>query len=164
MWIRKCYMKVISIHNFISSSGSGTVINYGSGSGSDFLTSYGSGSGSGSTSQKVTVPVPVLVPPHCYLAWTWYRVASPPNPPCQFNKNLFLLKLKTTWLSICAIFSSAADATCLVWWSGSGLPASHPQPSSAHSLIRPPPTSPPAVIITSLFFHFKIAHKLITED
>jgi hypothetical protein len=42
------------IHNFISSSGSGTVINYGSGS--DFLTSYGSGS----TSQKVTVPmVPV---------------------------------------------------------------------------------------------------------
>ncbi len=50
--------------NFISSSGSGTVINYGSGS--YFLTSYGSGSyfltsyGSGSTSQKVTVPtVPV---------------------------------------------------------------------------------------------------------
>ncbi len=44
------------IHNFMSSSGSGTVINYGSGS--DFLTSYGSGSGS--TSQKVTVPtVPV---------------------------------------------------------------------------------------------------------
>jgi hypothetical protein len=42
------------IHNFISSSGSGTVINYGS----DFLTSYGSGSGS--TSHKVTVPtVPV---------------------------------------------------------------------------------------------------------
>ena len=40
------------IHNFISSSGSGTVINYVSGS--DFLTSYGSGS----TSQKVTVPVP----------------------------------------------------------------------------------------------------------
>ncbi len=39
------------IHNFISSSGSGTVINYGSGS--DFLTSYGSGS----TSQQVTVPV-----------------------------------------------------------------------------------------------------------
>jgi hypothetical protein len=39
-------------HNFISSSGSGTVINYGSGS--DFLTSHGSGS----TNQKVTVPVP----------------------------------------------------------------------------------------------------------
>jgi hypothetical protein len=35
------------IHNFISSSGSGTVIS--SGSGSDFLISYGSGSGSGST-------------------------------------------------------------------------------------------------------------------
>ncbi len=38
------------IHYFISSSGSGTVINY----------------GSGSTSQKVTVP-PVPVPQHCYL-------------------------------------------------------------------------------------------------
>ncbi len=55
------------IHNFISSSGSGTLINYGSVSGSDFLTSYGSISGSGSTSQKVTVPtvqVPVPVPQH----------------------------------------------------------------------------------------------------
>jgi hypothetical protein len=44
------------IHNFIPSSGSGTVINYGSGS--DFLTSYGSDS----TCQKATastVPVPV---------------------------------------------------------------------------------------------------------
>jgi hypothetical protein len=58
------------LHNFISSSGSGTVINYGSGSGSDFSTSYGSGSGS--TSQKVTVPtvpvpvpVSVPVPQHC---------------------------------------------------------------------------------------------------
>jgi hypothetical protein len=52
------------IHNFISSSGSGTVISYGS----DFLTSHGSGSGSGSTSQKVTVPtvpVPVPVPQRC---------------------------------------------------------------------------------------------------
>ncbi len=46
-------------HNFISSSGSGTVNYYGSGS--DFLTSYGSCSGS--TNQKVTVPtVPVPVP------------------------------------------------------------------------------------------------------
>jgi hypothetical protein len=46
------------IHNVISSSGSGTVINYGSSS--DFLISYGSDSGSGSTSKKVTVPtVPV---------------------------------------------------------------------------------------------------------
>ena len=44
------------IHNFMSNSGSGTVINYG----------YGSGYGSGSTSQKVTVPtVPVPVPQHC---------------------------------------------------------------------------------------------------
>jgi hypothetical protein len=58
------------IKNFMSSSGSGTVINYGSGS--DFLTSYGSGSGSDSTSQKVTVPtvpvtVPVPVPQHCHF-------------------------------------------------------------------------------------------------
>ena len=50
------------IHNFLSSSGSGTVIN--NGSGSDFLTSYGTGSGS--TRQKVTVPkIPVPVPQHC---------------------------------------------------------------------------------------------------
>jgi hypothetical protein len=49
------------IHNFISCSGSGTVINYGSDSGFDFLTSFDSGSDS--TSQKVTVPtVPVPVP------------------------------------------------------------------------------------------------------
>jgi hypothetical protein len=34
-------MKVISIHNFISSSGSGTVINYGSGSGSTTLARRG---------------------------------------------------------------------------------------------------------------------------
>jgi hypothetical protein len=50
------------IHNFISSYGSGTVINYGSGS--DFLTSYGSGSGL--TSQKVTVPT-VPVPQLCCM-------------------------------------------------------------------------------------------------
>jgi hypothetical protein len=66
--MKKMFNEGNQIHNFMSSSGSGTVINYGSGSGSDFLTSYGSGSGS--TSQKVTVPtvpVPVLVPvpQHC---------------------------------------------------------------------------------------------------
>ena len=55
--MKKMFNEGYQIHNFISSSGSGTVINYGSGS--DFLTSYGSGS----TSQKVTVPmVPVPVP------------------------------------------------------------------------------------------------------
>jgi hypothetical protein len=69
-------MKVISIHSFISSSGSGTVINYGSGSGSDFLTSYGSGSGS--TIQKVTVPtVPVPVPQHCFRVRKPVIVHSP---------------------------------------------------------------------------------------
>jgi hypothetical protein len=58
--MKKMFNEGNQIHNFISSSGSGTVINYGSGS--DFLTSYGSGSGS--TSQKVTVPT-VPVPQHC---------------------------------------------------------------------------------------------------
>ncbi len=52
------------IHNFISSSGSGTVIRYGS----DFLTSYGSGS----TSQKVTVPT-VPVPQHCFLRFDRWK-------------------------------------------------------------------------------------------
>ncbi len=59
------------IHNFISSSGSGTVISYGSGS--YFLTSYGSGSSS--TSQKVTVPtVPVPVPQHWSEYWFFLEV------------------------------------------------------------------------------------------
>jgi hypothetical protein len=62
--MKKMFNEGNQIHYFISSSGSGTVINYGSGSG--FKTSYGSGYGSGSTSQKVTVPtVPVPVPQHC---------------------------------------------------------------------------------------------------
>ncbi len=61
------------MNNFMSSSGSGTVINYGSGS--DFLTSYGSGYGSGSP-----VPVPQHWSPPCliifyvmfkYIRW-WY--------------------------------------------------------------------------------------------
>ncbi len=61
--MKKTFNEGNQIHNFISSSGSGTVTNYGSGS--DFVTSYGSGYGSGSTSQKVTVPtVPVPVPQH----------------------------------------------------------------------------------------------------
>jgi hypothetical protein len=66
--MKKMFIEGNQIHNFMSSSGSGTIINYGSGSGSNFLTSYGSGSGSGSSSQKVTVPtvpVPVPVPQHC---------------------------------------------------------------------------------------------------
>ncbi len=62
--MKKTFNEGNQIHNFMSSCGSGTVINYSSGS--DFVTSYGSGSGS--TSQKVTVPtvpVPVPVPQHC---------------------------------------------------------------------------------------------------
>jgi hypothetical protein len=53
------------IHNFISSSGSGTVINYNSGS--DFLTS----NGSGSTNQNVSVPT-VPVPQHCIFPRFFY--------------------------------------------------------------------------------------------
>jgi hypothetical protein len=59
--MKKMFNEENQIHNFMSRSGSGTVINYGSGSGSEILTSYGSGSGS--TSQKVTVPT-VPVPKH----------------------------------------------------------------------------------------------------
>ena len=59
--MKKMFNEGNQIHNLMSSSGSGTVINYGSGS--DFLTIYGSDSGSGSTSQKVAVPtIPVPVP------------------------------------------------------------------------------------------------------
>jgi hypothetical protein len=61
--MKKIFDEGNQVHNFISSYGSATVINYGSGSGSDILTSYGSSSGSGSTSQKVTVPT-VPVPQH----------------------------------------------------------------------------------------------------
>ncbi len=81
--MKKIFHEGNQIHNFMSSSGSGPVINYGSGSGSDLLPSYGSGYGSGSTSQKVTVPkvpvpVPVPVPQHC-------------NRECtDFNTNLFI--------------------------------------------------------------------------
>jgi hypothetical protein len=72
--------EVNQINNFIPSSGSGTVINYGSGS--DFLTSYGSGSGS--TRQKVTVPtVPVPVPQHCLKIF------------CSDNVNFYVLNSMT---------------------------------------------------------------------
>ncbi len=71
------------IHNFMCSSSSGTVNNYGSGS--DFLTSYGSISGSGLTSQKVTVPtVPVPVPQHCLYGCT-DPVPAHPGPTGQMS-------------------------------------------------------------------------------
>jgi hypothetical protein len=75
------------IHNFISSSGSGNVINYGSGS--DFLTS------SGSTRQKVTVPT-VPVPQHCppalsfFLNWSFF----PFNLACSWKCYLFKDKIR----------------------------------------------------------------------
>jgi hypothetical protein len=68
--MKKIFIEGNQIHNFISSSGSRTVIGSGNvinyRSGSDFLTSYGYVYGSGSTSQKVVVPtVPVPVPQSC---------------------------------------------------------------------------------------------------
>ncbi len=62
------------VHNFISSSGSGIVINYVSGS--DFLTSYGSGS----ASQKVTVSS-VPVPQHWYALTSYKRNLANNFPP-----------------------------------------------------------------------------------
>jgi hypothetical protein len=81
----------------MSSSGSGSVINYGSGS--DFLTSYSSGSGSGSKSQKVPVPtvpvpVPVPVPQHCQQGVT---------KRCRLSLNVIFLGLEAShvvWTSI----------------------------------------------------------------
>jgi hypothetical protein len=79
--MKKMFNEGNQIHNFMSRSGSGTVINYGSGS--DFITSYGSGYGSGSTSQKVTVPtVPVPVPQHCKK---YSMVLNKISPSCLKN-------------------------------------------------------------------------------
>jgi hypothetical protein len=74
MSMKKMFHEGNQIHNFMSSSGSGTVINYGSGS--DFLTSYCSGS----TSQKVTVRT-VPVPQHWY-----YDLLLKCNETREFNK------------------------------------------------------------------------------
>ncbi len=96
MWVKKIFNEGNQIHNFMSSYGSGTVINYGSGSGSDFLPSYGCGSGS--TSQKVTVPtVPVPVPQHWSEAWIRIHLSSSKNS----KKNLDFYCLVTSfWLFI----------------------------------------------------------------
>ncbi len=60
------------IHNFISSSGSGTVINY----------------GSGTNSQKVTVPsVPVPVPQHCLVV----------HEPFSFPQEVLILLPHIAW-------------------------------------------------------------------
>ncbi len=72
--MKKMFIEGNQIHNYMNSSGSGTVINYGSGS--DFLTSYGSGS----TSQKVTVPtVLVPVPQHCLWRFLLYPSLTEPS-------------------------------------------------------------------------------------
>ncbi len=83
----------------MSSSDSGTVINYGSGS--DFLTSYDSGSGS--TSQKVTVPtVPVPVPQH------WFRVNYKEEKFRGHNSSWWIFLTKKLFLAQCC-------------WSGFGI-------------------------------------------
>jgi hypothetical protein len=94
--MKKMFNEGNQIHNFISSSGSGTVINYGSGS--DFLTSYGSGYGSGSTSQKVTVPtvsvpVPVPVPQHWCVVSHGPGRASPGNVRFRMSRSHIKLRL-----------------------------------------------------------------------
>ncbi len=62
--MKKLLNEGIQIYNFISSSGSGTVLY---GSGSDFLTSYGS------ARQKVPVPrVPVPVPQRTELMMAFW--------------------------------------------------------------------------------------------
>jgi hypothetical protein len=80
-------------HNFISSSGSGTVINYGSGS--DFLTSYGS-YGSGSTtlimpqyflSVYTTVPCTVPLPHHSNLSAIEGYIYIRYRTDLRYNKN-----------------------------------------------------------------------------
>jgi hypothetical protein len=78
--MKKFFNEGNQIHNFISSSGSGTLINYGPGS--DFLTSYGSGS----TCQKVTVPtVPASVPQR--WAQQWYHHSTSAMAPFLLNQN-----------------------------------------------------------------------------
>jgi hypothetical protein len=73
--MKKMFNEGNQIHNFMSSSGSGSVIKYGSGS--EFLTSYSSRSGS--KSQKVTVPTVSVVPQHCPK----HTDPTDPEPPTQ---------------------------------------------------------------------------------
>ncbi len=84
--MKKMFNEGNQIHNFLSGSGSGTVINYGSVSGSDFFTSYGSGSGS--PSQKVTVPVPVRFRFHNAAYMDRERSSDPTHLFNRFNRRL----------------------------------------------------------------------------
>ncbi len=85
MGMKKILDEGNQIHNFISSSVSGTVINYGPGS--DFLTSYGSGSGS--TSQKVTVPTVPLPVPQRWLKYKMYVCSVQwPSRPSLYKQKL----------------------------------------------------------------------------
>jgi hypothetical protein len=88
--MKKMFNEGNPIHNFMSSSGSGTVINYGSSS--DFFPSYGSSSGSGSTSQKVTVPVPV--PQH------WIKAIHEANLHNNWNEYSYIFVSKKLLMSI----------------------------------------------------------------
>ncbi len=105
--MKKMFNEGNQIHYFMSSSGSGSVINYGSGS--DFLSSYGSGYGSGSTSQKVTVPtvpVPVPVPQHCHEELLSFCLQKPLALQREHRalQNMNTLLLEYRFLFICRRF------------------------------------------------------------
>jgi hypothetical protein len=115
--MKKMFNEGNQIHNFMSSSGSGTVINHGSGSGtvinhgsgsgSDFLTSYGSGYGSGSTSHKVTVPT-VPVPQHWLvrIRIRFHNTAfdSSDFDSCSFPLKQFVVVFSSTGFLLIAVF------------------------------------------------------------
>jgi hypothetical protein len=85
MYMKKMFNEGNQIHNFMSSSGSVTVINYGS----------GSSSGSGSTSQKVTVPmvpVPVPVPQHWGRHFSFHRCFN--SQPLYDVRNVSVISLR----------------------------------------------------------------------
>jgi hypothetical protein len=99
------------IHNFISSSGSETVINYGS----NFSTSYGSGSGS--TGQKVLVPT-VPVPQPCSRQFNFFCLRATRR---SFRKlDSYILQLLTC---------RSRCGTVRVWISWGGLLPGEPRPS-----------------------------------
>jgi hypothetical protein len=93
------------IHNFIFSSGSGTVINYGSGS--DFVTSYGCGS----TCQKVTVPM-VPVPQRCQKPQRNCTIMNLASIHCNVKIAYFYIR-QTNINTIAITSTDTVFVTCL---------------------------------------------------
>ncbi len=136
--MKKKFNEGNQIHNLISSSGSGTVINYGSGS--DFLTSYGSRSGS--TSQKVTVPtVPVPVPQHCPTLHYTLTNRTFINPPRLVNTKVECQLVYVVWLTgKCSEYTWADPREPPVWsWAAPRRSAWSPGSWACRRL--PPPRS-----------------------